>query len=366
MRQRRILLALCAAFLVGGFLLASASDPLISLSYLTGLFADRVDSQLEEKLDLADQIVYDAALASAEGAYAAAEAVAGINYAPALTEAILKEGDVLAGSTGLICLPLSGEVKAVFDRGAVVDVTDGAEIVSGTVLTTGHKYMAAEDAAVRFTVVSPVAVVSYEGRYAFSLSDKVDYAAMADALRALNLFQGTGTAYGKGYSLEKTPTRLQALVMFLRIMGEEEAALAYTGSHRFNDVRWGDNYVAYAVDKGYTDGVSPDRFGADSPASSVMFMEFLLRAMNYSKVGVDNWATSLERAQLLGIITKGEYDLLKNETFLRAQVVYLSYYSLDAVLPSGQTLADRLIGSRVFTSAQLREARALVPGQRIS
>ena len=363
--MKRRLLILGLALALGGVFWA-ADGALVSLSYLEGIFSDQVGEAVEERLDEADKAALDSALRSAREAAAAAEAVAGGSYAGSLAEVSLNEGDTLTGPTGLVCLPLAGSIRADFSSGAVVDVTAGAEVASGAVLTADHKYIVAEDTTARFTVVSQTAVLRYEGYYAFSYGDGVDYVSMADALKLLNLFQGSDTAYGGGYNLDRPPTRLQALVMFLRVMGEEEAALAYTGSHPFTDVRWGDSYVAYAVDRGYTDGVSPDRFGADSPASAVMFMEFLLRAMGYSQVGVDNWATALERAELLGCITRGEYDLLKNGAFTRAQVVYLSYYSLDTGLPDGETLAERLVEAGVFTENQLRTARAMISSQRLA
>ena len=135
----------------------------------------------------------------------------------------------------------------------------------------------------------------------------------------------------------------------------------------FQDVRWGDSYVAYAVSKGYTDGVSDDRFGADNPANAVMFMEYLLRAMGYSQVGVDNWETALERAELLGCITAGEYALLKEQPFTRAQVAYLSFMSLSAQLTAGEggTLLDRLTASGAVSAAAANSSMAGLEDQRI-
>ena len=74
----------------------------------------------------------------------------------------------------------------------------------------------------------------------------------------MGLFQGTGTAYGCGYDLEVAPTRVVGLVMFLRLIGEEGAALACTQGNPFADTpAWCDRYVAYAYAKGYTKGVAP-------------------------------------------------------------------------------------------------------------
>lgn len=348
--KKRLLLTL-GLMLVLGVTFGALDDPLISLSYLHGTFVEQVNALVEARLEKSAQEL-PARVAAASGATEAG-----------LTEVSLKEGDILSGATGLVCMPLSGQV--CLTAGRLVDVTAGAELSGEALLTANHRYLAAENTSVQLTIASQVAVLVCEGPVSFSYSDATDYVAMADALKALNLFQGSDTAYGGGYNLDRAPTRLQALVMFLRVMGEEEAALAYTGGHPFQDIRWGDSYVAYAVSRGYTDGVSEDRFGADNPASAVMFTEFLLRAMGYSQVGVDNWETALERAELLGCVTAGEYALLKEQPFTRAQVAYLSFYSLGTPLPEGETLAARLMGAGVFTAEQLSAAQSLVSSVRI-
>lgn len=117
-----------------------------------------------------------------------------------------------------------------FSSGAVVDVSAGTTVSSGTTLSTGHRYMVAEDTTAQFVVTGKTAVVDYQGPYALSYSGETDYNAMAAALKTLHLFQGSLTGYGQGYDLEAAPTRLQALIMFIRVLGEEEQALAWSGT----------------------------------------------------------------------------------------------------------------------------------------
>ena len=96
------------------------------------------------------------------------------------------------------------------------------------------------------------------------------------------------------------------------------------------------------------------------------YEEFLLRAMGYSVAGVDNYATSLERALTRELLTKGEYVMLRDGNFLRAHVAYVSYYALEAPLQGGeQTLAQRLTAAGVMTEAQLASARETVLSQRM-
>ncbi len=67
------------------------------------------------------------------------------------------------------------------------------------------------------------------------------------ALEALGLFQGySGTDLG----LADAPTRTQALVMMLRLMGLESDALAEGGAYPFEDVpgdSWAAPYIGYAL-----------------------------------------------------------------------------------------------------------------------
>ena len=357
-----LLLALGAAAAAAG---GSAGDPLVTLTYLKEQFTNAFAQKVAETGDADAAALYSGALDQVS--LTAAKASVYQNLAEKPVEASLKQSDAVAGPTGFSLLPLSGTVTVSFDAGAVVDVTDGTEIRSGSALTPRHQYLVAENTLAVFTVTSQTAVVQYEGYYAFALSaSTVDYVAMADALKLLSLFQGSDTGYGSGYNLEQPPTRMHALVMFIRVLGEEDAALACTAPCPFTDITWGHSYAAYAYQMGYTVGYGDGRFGANNTVDAASYMEFLLRAMGYSKAGVDDWSTALERAADSGVITQGELASLKAMPFHRAQVVYLSYRALETPLSDSSTLlSDKLIRSGIFTSSQLAQARSLVSDVRL-
>ena len=87
--------------------------------------------------------------------------------------------------------------------------------------------------------------------------------------------------------------------------------------------------------------------------------------MGYSSPANTNLSDTLQRAQNAGVLTAGEAAMLENPPFLRADLVYISYYALDSLLPDGfRTLADQLIGQGVFTSSEWDAARTGVPGVR--
>ena len=68
----------------------------------------------------------------------------------------------------------------------------------------------------------------------------------------------------------------------------------------------------------------------------------------------------------LGVLTPGEEALLNGEPFLRAQVVYLSYFALDAREKDGTaTLQERLVAAGVLDQAVVITVRARVTVSRL-
>lgn len=345
----------------------SADDPLISLDYLQNVFAPKAEKAVQEKIDASGKTVYDDAEAKWRAAVEATEASLGGESAGRWIEARVKGGDVIMAPTGSQFTLLAGEAMASFSAGAIVDATDGTELASAAALLPRHRYLVAEDGTALFAVTSRTAVILYSGGTLSPSGNAPDYNAMAAALRELNLFRGTGSGYGEGFDLEQAPTRVQALVMLIRLLGEEDAALRSTAVHPFRDVpAWADRYVAYAFERGYTNGVSATAFAPNLNASAGMYVEFVLRALGYSSTAQTDVSTAAERALGIGVITVGEKALLDSNEFLRADVVYLSWYALEATLPGGMgTLREKLEGAGVFTEAAYQNAGALVRTERV-
>ena len=370
MNTRRILLslALCAALLLGTAYAAGgeAGDPLISLEYLQNIFSPAAESAAKQKIDASGKTAYDAAESAWRAAAASAEASAGSEHTSQWTEACLKQGDILSVLTGSQVILISGEATAQFAGGALVDVTDGAELASGAALRARHRYLAAEDTTALITVSSPTAVLDHVGSYHVTVSNDVpDYFAMAAAMRTLTLFEGTGSGYGEGFDLENRSTRAQALVMLLRLMGEEDDAMECTAPQPFEDAGWADRYIAYAYEKGYTDGVSKTRFAPSTPVTASMYVEFVLRALGYSDTTHTDLSTSIGLARSANVLTAGEESMLQGERFLRSDMVYLSWYALETpVAGSSQVLHSKLEGAGVFAADAYRSAKAMVTSAR--
>lgn len=356
----------CGALAAGG---GSAEDPLISLSYLTETFLPKLLGQTEARVDSTLQKTYDQAVSDLNAAVGQ-PGQGGDGSADRMTEVRLKSGDLIALPTGSTLLTLDG--KVTLTSGRAVDATAGHEVNGAAGVENGHQYISAEDSQAVYVVTSDTAVVWLEGRYAVTGSSSPDYFMLADALKAMGLFQGGDQAVAGGYDLEGGVNRLQGVVMFIRMLGEEEAALASTAENPFRDVpAWGERYIAYAFEKGYAKGGDqPGIFGADDPMDAGQYMVLLLRALGYRDSGENpdyQWSESLSFAREQGLISEGEHNLLSGTAFHRAQLVYLSYYSLTFPVKGGtDTLLDRLLAAGVVDLETAQRAQASVTCPRVS
>ena len=353
---------------------AAGGESLVTQSYLEDTYVPDVLEQAEGRVEERTQSAYQAALSELDSLHSAY--LGEWSYAPAMTDLRFKEGDVIRLPAGSGAMLLAGSAQLSYSSGGgAVDVTAGQGLPSGSALTASHRVLAAEDTTAAVTITSATAVVGLEGYYTTASGGGVDYNALADALSAMGLFQGTGTAYGSGYDLEQAPTRIVGLVMFLRLIGEEGAALRSTAANPFADTpAWCDRYVAYAYAQGYTQGVGSGAdgrlyFDPDGALTAGEYLTFLLRALGYTDSGAApdfTWSTALERAVDLGLLNSAERAMLEEESFLRAQVVYLSCFALSAPTKDGGILLDRTAEQGALSQTQLQSILDGVTDQRLS
>lgn len=167
------------------------------------------------------------------------------------------------------------------------------------------------------------------------------YEESAQELNDLGLFKGTN----KGYELDKAPSRVVGAVMLIRLMGVEEEVNAGTYTHPFTDVpTWADKYIGYMYEKGLTEGVAPDKFGATALLDQKSYMTFVLRALGYKDSEGDfSWLNAIEKGLTLNIIDGEEKKHLESATFLRGNMVLMSRKALLVKLKDkNQTLEEKL------------------------
>ena len=334
----------------------SSADPFISLDYLQNTFVPTALSQVEKRL----------------GEKLPSQGPQEEKKPTSTTELRVKRGDLVTLKSGASATALAGSLWCSTGAGTTLDLTAGTELSSGP-LVHNHRYLSAEDSITLLSVTSDTAVVRLFGDYQLAPSDQTDYNALANALKTLGLFRGGDVLFGSGYALEEIPTRIQGLIMFIRLLGEESAALAFSGgAYSFPDVpAWAAPYVAYAYGKGYTKGIEgPDGegrvyFGTTNTLSGREYVTFLLRAMGYRDGEDFRWDTSVGDARTLGVLTDGEVALLNGSAFLRAQVAYLSFYAMEGPLAEGGRLMDRLTGANVIDPSTLSTVQSKLNTKRL-
>jgi len=155
----------------------------------------------------------------------------------------------------------------------------------------------------------------------------------AEILKELGLFKGTN----KGFELDRAPTRVEAIVLLLRTIGEANQAtikkiLEGFPDHPFADVpSWADDYVSYAYNRNYTHGVSATKLGSSDTVTPEQFITFMLRALGYNDMlGDFNWEDSIQKAEELNIIPANKYH--KDMVFLRGDCVDIIFNLLTVYL----------------------------------
>lgn len=358
MKRKEVIALLLVGSLLSGVAAVAATEaeasvnPLVTLNWLKNTFIPNTEAEMKDYIDQKfDQLLS----AEKQGA-----------------ELRVKRADVLKLESGSSLVLLAGGTDIAITAGTVVDATTGEEMPVNGAVAADHRYVVAENSQAEVSVSSDTAVVRLTGEYGLTPSENTDYNAIADTLKAMGLFQGSDVPYGSGYELESAPTRIQGLIMFLRLMGEEQYALAYPGSGiTFADVPdWAEPYVAYAYDKGYTKGQEIDDqwrvvFGSQDPLAPRDYMTFLLRALGYTEGTDFQWLTAIEDARKLDVLTDGEVVELTEKPFLRAQVVYLSYFALSAKTPGGETLAQKLSAVGVLDTTLVDTSMSSLQNQRL-
>lgn len=167
----------------------------------------------------------------------------------------------------------------------------------------------------------------------------------------LGLFRGVGSnADGSpNFDLDRSPTRVEAVTMLVRLLGQDAAAKAGSWETPFTDVAgWAAPYVGYAYANGLTFGMSATSFGGNMPVTASQYLTFVLRALGYGSGSDFAWDSAWTLSDSLGI-TKGEYN---GETgvFLRGDAAVISYHALAAQLKDNSAcLLDALYAQGAIT-----------------
>ncbi len=180
----------------------------------------------------------------------------------------------------------------------------------------------------------------------------------AQQLESLRLMRGVGVLSdgSTDYGLNQTPTRLQGIILLVRLLGAEKDALSLPADTPFRDLNPDDEnarYVAYAWRNGITKGASDTAFHPGQNLTSRMFLTFLFRALGYNESSGDfEWGEQADFAARLGMITPETAQMIEKINLNRGDLADLSYAALTCVCKQGGTLAENLRDDGVFTDAE--------------
>ena len=278
--KKKILAGALALLVLSGLvttgLAGSQSDPLISLSYLTGTFLADLKAFVTQRVaqDTQEFEPTEGQTVSADG---------WIVYSGFLSE----EGEAgdtvtLATGSGLIWTAGSGAVSS----GVLVDATAGTELAAGKALTVGHRYLAGTDTVV--VVSSRSAQWLTEGKWRrgtggtviipLSFTDVPENQWYYDDVRFVvenGLFSGVSD------SLFQPATAMQRDMMATVLHRlAKEPAVSY--SPIFSDVpdgKWYTKGIVWCAQRGIVNGVGDGRF---VPGQAVSRQQIAVMLYNYA------------------------------------------------------------------------------------
>lgn len=193
------------------------------------------------------------------------------------------------------------------------------------------------------TLVSIILILTIVSAVSFA----EDYTNEADALNQLGLFEGTN----KGYELDRAPTRAEAGVMLIRLLGKEAEVLAGNYSHPFTDAGWADKYIGYMYENGLTEGIGNNLYGSNQLIDSKSYATFVLRALGYKSEVDFTWEQAEDKAVELGLMAYYE----KGRDFLRGNMAAISKRALDTSFKgTSKLLKTKLIEDSAITSEAVK------------
>jgi len=370
-----MLLSLSSA--VGG----SVSDPVVTYSYVTQTFKPQIISQAQDKIEQTFSLLSQE-LNQKFGPYGARAAI----YAAAFlrhTDITFQDGSgtktfvvgkdaIISGTIGTMITMTEGSAYTYTPYGdVIVNISDGNAYMHGNMVIPMSTYMIADPGQIGIRTTSE-AIVTVSGNYCIVGSAReyeeykpidpnnytIRYTKYAHALNVLGLFRGSNI----GFELERKATRAEAITMLIRILGEEQQALSYTGKHPFKDVpNWADRYVAYAYNMGYTTGMSATQFGSSNTVTAAQYLTFLLRALGYSDANGDFvWSEAVSAAVAYGVLTPNEERMMRT-VFFRDQMVLASYKVLFTNMKGTYApLYTKLLMTNAITMDTLYQAEMIV------
>ena len=281
-----LILALALSLVTVGAMAAggSATDPLISLSYLTGTYKTQLDTQIKDRVETGTSQTYQDALNKLNevgSAYLSGGQSGTWSTSSGYAARTGSRGDALTLSAGSGVLVSAGSASA---SAPLVDVTAGTVLPAGSTLTAGHRYLNGEESSVVVTVKSDSISWAWEGTWSLSQSG-ADATVFTDLISTQWYYTGVRWAVDRGlmagisgtvFSCNTSMTRAMMATVLYRYEGEPDTDYVLA----FLDVPSGQWYslpISWAADKGIVNGIGGGKFGLNNQITREQIATMLYR-----------------------------------------------------------------------------------------
>lgn len=280
--------ALVLALLAVGVYAASAGDSLISLSYLRQTFVPKAVQAGEEASDKALQETYDKAKARLDEVHAAAgsgNTASNGSHSADLGPRSWSDGGKISLPTGSCFLLFEGSA-ALSHGGAVVDVTSGNEVPSGSALVPGRRYLVGEDTTASVNILSGEASLGVQGSYT-AAPGKAVHTPFYDAAQGDWFYDPVSFVYEQGLfsgvdSHHFSPGTPMNRAMLLAVLHRLAGSPVQGEGPDFSDVpagQWYSQPILWGAAQGITSGTGNGTF---SPLLQVTREQAVTMLYNYA------------------------------------------------------------------------------------
>lgn len=266
--KRNLILTLAAVLAGSVFIFAGSDNSVVSLSYLTGTFWEKLMTGLQGKTEDLEETYNDAEEALAEK-LGQDEEYAGWNTTSAPVVVYPMAGETVTLSAGSGCVWLSGTGAA---SSILIDITTGSELAAGQSLVAGHRYLAEQETVITAFSASSC---SAEGVWKSTATGKAPvelpfkdvsasdwyYSAVAYVVER-GLFNGVTTTT---FEPKSSMNRAMLVTVLHRVAGTP-AAIGANGFADVKDSDWFGPGVLWASQIGVVTGTSQTQF---NPLGSV-------------------------------------------------------------------------------------------------
>lgn len=280
------LLAVFALLTVGTYA-ALSQDSVISLRYLQDVFFPKAVQAGETAADKTLQETYDSAKRQLDAAHGMATGGTGNSgsYSDTLQRREWPEGQIITLSTGSGFLLLDGSAGLVH-TGAVIDVTAGEEVASGTALALNHRYLVGENTDAAVTVRSGQAALGLQGYYTLT-AGKEEHTPFYDVSQSDWYYAPVGYAYEKGlfsgmdanHFDPHAPMNRAMLMSVLHRLAGSPSALTQTDFYDVPGGSWFAQAVQWGAAQGITSGMGDGSF---NPGGQVTREQAVAMMYNYA------------------------------------------------------------------------------------